>query len=495
MPEIVARESLPSDAAVVAAFITKAEFAGASPILESFADVSGFEAKPGQTLGVPAATAGVEQFVADADPNQIVLLLGIGGDDVDGDDESTPETATTWRKAGAALARAAKKHSIAAAVVPEAAQTDEAVAAIVDGIRQVSYRYTRFHEKPAPDLATVQLIGPASMQAAIDRATVVADAIDLAKELTNDPGGTLTPTVFAARAEAEAAAAGFSLEVWTEDTLADEAMGGILAVNQGSHEPPRMLIMRHSGSASDKNSASVALVGKGVTFDSGGLSLKPPASMMTMKIDMAGGAAVLAAMTAIARLDLPLQVTGYVPLTDNMTGGGAQRPGDVFTARNGKTVEVLNTDAEGRLILADALSLASEAKPDAIIDIATLTGSASAALGIEYAAVMASDDALFGQLESASAATDDKIWRLPLVPEYRPQLDSDVAELKNIGAGAFGGAIVAGLFLQEFVADSIPWAHIDVGLAVYSEKDGGLATKGGTGFGVKLLVEALTQWQ
>jgi leucyl aminopeptidase len=265
-----------------------------------------------------------------------------------------------------------------------------------------------------------------------------------------------------------------------------------MAVNQGSENPARLLTLTYTPK-DRKPKARVALVGKGITFDSGGLSLKTSAGMMTMKIDMAGGAAVLAAMTAIPAAKVPVAVTGYIPLTDNMTGGNAQRPGDVFTARNGKTVEVLNTDAEGRLVLADALSLAAESEPDAIIDIATLTGSASAALGTGYAALMATDEKLAGRLEEASGRTGEKLWRLPLPPEYRSQLDSTVADLRNIGSGPYGGALVAGLFLKEFTDDT-PWAHIDLGLSAMSETERGVIVKGGTGFGVRVLIDTLINW-
>jgi leucyl aminopeptidase len=234
-------------------------------------------------------------------------------------------------------------------------------------------------------------------------------------------------------------------------------------------------------------------VGKGVTFDSGGISLKPGDKMWEMKGDMAGAAAVLASMRAIGKLSPDLRVLGILCCAENLPDAAAQRPGDVFTARNGKTVEVLNTDAEGRLILADALSLAAETEPDAIIDIATLTGSASAALGTGYAALMATDDKLAKRLEQASERTGEKVWRLPLPAEYRPQLDSTVADLKNIGSGPYGGALVAGLFLKEF-AGTKPWAHIDLGMSAISDTERGVVVKGATGFGVRVLLDTLTNW-
>jgi leucyl aminopeptidase len=212
-----------------------------------------------------------------------------------------------------------------------------------------------------------------------------------------------------------------------------------------------------------------------------------------MKIDMAGGAAVVGALSLLPALDCRTAATAYIPLTDNMISGDAQRPGDVFTARNGRTVEVLNTDAEGRLVLADALSWAAEQSHDALVDIATLTGSVSAALGTSYAGLMGTDDGLLARVEAAASSTGEKLWRLPLPAEYRSQLDSPVADLKNIGGGTFGGALVAGLFLKEFVGDR-PWAHIDLGMSAMSEADDGVLTKGGTGFGVRLLAELVSTW-
>jgi leucyl aminopeptidase len=301
----------------------------------------------------------------------------------------------------------------------------------------------------------------------------------------------MLPAVFAERAKAAATAAGLTVTVWDEKRIAKEKLGGLLAVNQGSTHPPRFLMVSYTPKA--KPTGSIALVGKGITFDSGGLSIKTGAGMMTMKVDMAGGAAVVGAMTLLGVLGCTKSVTAYVPLTDNMINGDAFRPGDVFRARNGKTVEVLNTDAEGRLVLADALSLAAEAKPDAIIDIATLTGAVSAALGVGYAGIMGNDDGVAARLEAASARTGEKVWRLPLPPEYRSQLDSTVADLKNIGAGPYGGALTAGLFLAEFV-DSVPWGHIDLGMSAMSETDDGLVTKGATGFGVRLLADTVVNW-
>jgi leucyl aminopeptidase len=237
----------------------------------------------------------------------------------------------------------------------------------------------------------------------------------------------------------------------------------------------------------------LALVGKGITFDSGGLSLKPADSMMTMKCDKGGAAAVAAAMCALPALKAKVNVEGYIPLTDNMPGPDATRPGDVLTARNGTTIEVLNTDAEGRLILADALALASEAKPDAIIDLATLTGACMVALGDGIAGVMANDDQWAKQVLNAGDLAGEGLWRLPLPERYRKLIDSSVADVKNIG-GKYAGALTAGLFLKEFVDPEIPWVHMDIAGPAWSEESAGETPKGGTGFGVRTLLRTIERF-
>ncbi len=441
------------------------------------AKLQGFEGKVGQTL-----------FLAGSGTGPAEVLVGLG--------PAAEVGADKVRLAAAAYARAVSRHSQVACTMAAGVgkvEAVDAVAAATEGIRLATYRYTTYKDAGSVKLKKVTLVASGrNLRAALAAANATVDAVELARDLGNEPGGSLTPEAFVAKAKRAASGTGVRVSVWDEAKIEKERLGGLLAVNQGSENPARFLTLSYTPK-DRKPKAKVALVGKGITFDSGGLSLKNATGMMTMKIDMAGGAAVLASMTALASMDVPVAVTGYIPLTDNMTGGNAQRPGDVFTARNGKTVEVLNTDAEGRLVLADALSVAAEAEPDAIIDIATLTGSASAALGTGYAALMATDDKLAGRLEAASDRTGEKIWRLPLPPEYRSQLDSTVADLKNIGSGPYGGALVAGLFLKEFT-DKTPWAHIDLGLSAHSDSDRGVTVKGGTGFGVRLLLDTLANW-
>jgi leucyl aminopeptidase len=271
----------------------------------------------------------------------------------------------------------------------------------------------------------------------------------------------------------------------TEDIVA-AGLGGLLGVNRGSQQPARFIELSY---VPDGARLSLALVGKGITFDSGGLSLKTAAGMTNMKDDMGGAAAILGAMSAITAVAPRTRVTAYIPTTDNMTGGDATRVGDVLRIRNGKTVEVLNTDAEGRLILADGLAMASEGQPDAIIDVATLTGAVEVALGPKVAGLLGSNAAWVDQVRDAAARTGERVWELPLVEDYRSSLDSEVADLKNIGKAGQAGTIVAGLFLREFVAEGIPWAHLDIAGTAWSESDDVETTRGGTGYGVRLLLE------
>ena len=244
-----------------------------------------------------------------------------------------------------------------------------------------------------------------------------------------------------------------------------------------------------------KAKATLALVGKGITFDSGGLSIKPWQGMSEMKTDMGGAAAVIGAMSALSSLAPKIRVKGYLPMTDNMLGGDATRPGDVLKIRNGKTIEVINTDAEGRLILADALSLASEANPDAIVDLATLTGACVVALGSDIAGLMGKNDAFLNQVEKAAKDAGEKVWQLPLPDEYKDLYKSPIADMKNISAGGYGGALTAGLILSEFVPEGIPWAHLDIAGPARADKDNAESVEGGTGFGVRTLIKLIQSFE
>jgi leucyl aminopeptidase len=262
-------------------------------------------------------------------------------------------------------------------------------------------------------------------------------------------------------------------------------MGGVLGVGNGSDRPPRFLRLEY---APANAKSTLALVGKGVVFDSGGLSLKTAGGMETMKTDMSGAAAVIAAMSTLRDLGVKTRVIAYVPLVENMPSGAAMRPGDVLTMRNGKTVEVLNTDAEGRLILADALSLASEEGADAIIDLATLTGAVTMALGDKIAGLMGTDDAWVTQVSEAAERAGERMWHLPLPEDYRRNLDSEIADLRNISSGGGAGTLTAGLFLKEFAGDA-PWVHLDIAGTARASSEDGETSKGGTGYGVRTLIE------
>ncbi|MGB6058064.1 MAG: leucyl aminopeptidase [Microthrixaceae bacterium] len=327
-----------------------------------------------------------------------------------------------------------------------------------------------------------------------------AAAVCFARDLTNEPGGSLTPTVFAKRSAERASAVGVTAEVLDEKAIAAAGLGGLIAVNQGSEEPPRLLKLTYEPSeeaaarTEDGSVETVALVGKGITFDSGGLSLKPAESMIGMKNDMAGAAAVIAAMCALPALDVPVRVVSFTPMTDNMTGGQAQRPGDVYKARNGKSVEVLNTDAEGRLVLAEALILASEQEPAAIVDLATLTGACLVALGQKIAGLMGNNDDFVAQVATAAEEAGERVWHLPLPDDYRKGLESDIADLRNISKGRFGGTLTAGLFLREFVGEGIPWVHLDIAGPAFIPDVDGENSSGATGFGVRTLLRLLETW-
>jgi leucyl aminopeptidase len=416
-----------------------------------------------------------------------VLVVGLG--------PAAKVDAAVLRQVAGAVARAAKRHaSLALDLSAGAAGVDPGAAtqAIVEGLELGGYEYTAQKSQPkAAVLERAVVVGATAKRAqdAVARAQVISGAVRLARDLVNEPGGSLTPDRLAKRAVAEGAAAGFEVEVWDEKKVKAERLGGLLGVNRGSALPPRLLVLRYEP---EKPRATVALVGKGITFDSGGLSLKTGDGMVGMKGDMGGGAAVLGAFRALATLGAKVRLLGFVPLTDNMTGGDATRVGDVLTIRNGTTVEVLNTDAEGRLILADGLSLASEAAPDAIVDLATLTGACMVALGDRTAGLMGNHRGWIDQVRAAADRAGEAVWPLPLPDHLRPTLDSEIADLRNISTGRYGGTLTAGIFLREFVGEGIPWAHLDIAGPSDSSAVDGEVVKGGTGFGVRTLVDLVS---
>ena len=318
----------------------------------------------------------------------------------------------------------------------------------------------------------------------------MAEAVALARDLANTPSMTKSPAWLADEAARIAAARDLSCRIWTEAELARDQFGGLLGVGSGSARPPRLIELSYQPARARRH---VVLIGKGITFDSGGLSLKPNDGMKTMKTDMAGGAAVIATMSALAALGAPVRVTGLVAAAENMPSGTALRVGDVIRHYGGRTVEVLNTDAEGRLVLADALAYAdAELAPDVMVDLATLTGAARVALGTVMAALYATDDGLAAGLLAAGTASGDRLWRMPLAEDYRAGLDSPVADLANVAGGpGRAGSIDAALFLREFTGGRA-WAHLDIAGAARATADDGEITKGATGFGTQLLLHWLT---
>jgi leucyl aminopeptidase len=336
-----------------------------------------------------------------------------------------------------------------------------------------------------PDLTVLSSVG-----AAAGRAQELADAMVLVRDLVNTSPADLYPETFAAEAQRVAVAAGLEIEVLDHIALAGGGYGGITAVGQGSVHPPRLVRLAYRHPEATK---TVVFAGKGITFDSGGLSLKPPKAMETMKSDMAGAAAVLGALQAIAALRPAVNVVGYLAMAENMPGSGAQRPSDVITIFGGKTVEVLNTDAEGRLVLADALARSTEDAPDLLIDVATLTGAQLVALGPRISGVMGSDEDVAAAIATSARNAGEQAWPMPLPPELRKGLDSTVADLANVTGERHGGMLVGGLFLKEFVPDGVRWAHVDIaGPAFHEGEPYGYTPKGGTGAAVRMLVQVAT---
>ncbi|MGH8975852.1 MAG: leucyl aminopeptidase, partial [Acidimicrobiia bacterium] len=358
-----------------------------------------------------------------------------------------------------------------------------------------TYRFLRYKGKGDPHATErVVVLGQKAdaTQAALDRGAAVARAVAWARDLVNEPAGTLTPTALAEQAQRAADEGGLAIEILDEVAIANEGLGGLLGVSLGSDQPPRLIKLTYEPRG--RSRGTVALVGKGITFDSGGLSIKTADGMETMKTDMSGAAAVIGAMSVLRRAGVRTKVIAFVPTTENMPGGRAIKPGDVLKIRNGKTVEVLNTDAEGRLILADGLSLAVEEQPDAIIDLATLTGACVVALGMKVAGLMGNHDDWVHQVGAAAERAGEPVWHLPLPEPYRKDLESEIADLKNITGNRGAGALTAGLFLSEFAGD-VPWAHLDIAGPARAGADDGYTVKGGTGFGVRTLVEVLAGFE
>jgi leucyl aminopeptidase len=410
-----------------------------------------------------------------------VLVVGLGDSD---------ELDLEKLRVGAALAAKEAGRLEARSIVwafPEGIDSELAADALVTGTVLAAYRFDRFKSGDGDDssrLESLVLRGPAEFAKTVEGAHIAAEAQNRARDLQLTPANFATPTFLAERAEAIAATSeALTVEVFGRAELETRGMGGLVAVGQGSAEEPKLIVLRYAGGSGPR----LAYVGKGVTFDTGGISLKPGAGMQEMKMDMSGAAAVLEAVAAIAELGLALDLIAVVPTTENMPSGTAIKPGDVITQYNGKTVEVNNTDAEGRLILADALAYAVEQGAERVVDIATLTGAVAIALGSTYAGLVSNDDALAAEVIEAGEVTGELVWRLPLHPEYKELMKGTVADLSNLGKKRKAGTITAASFLEEFVGET-PWAHLDIAGSAW---DIGRAYvgDGANGFGVRLLVE------
>ena len=412
-----------------------------------------------------------------------LLLVGLGKDVTAGSLDRALVTAVRAisDKAETRPAFAVPTSSIGP-IAPDAYAQSAVTAAIVGSVGQDLFRA----ERGRFAFPAIQLVGaPNALQRAAERGGIMGDAVNLARDLVNRPPAEITPIGFALRAELLAKSLGLKCEIWDQPRLVQERMRALLAVAQGSSQPPRMVKLEYQGAG--LGNRTWAFVGKGVTFDSGGLSIKPTDGMVTMKCDMAGAATVLAAVTAIARLKLPVNVIGLMGLVENMPGAAAYKLGDILTARNGVTIEVLNTDAEGRLVLADVLSYAAELGVDRIVDLATLTGACVVALGEDVAGAMTNDQAWCDQVLAASRAAGEDLWQLPMFDLYDDLIKGDVGDIKNTG-GRWGGAISAAKFLQRFVGEK-PWVHLDIAGPAFASSNKPHREGGATGAFVRTLVE------
>lgn len=424
-----------------------------------------------------------------------VVLLGLG--------KRGKFTHRTLRHAAARAARAVrglKRTSFALAVPTETGLDAEAAgAALAEGIILGLHVFNDF--KTDPDVKNLTQLDSATLLTGdaepyargTARGIHAAEANLVARALVNRPSNLKSPQYLADHAQEAAAQSGLRCEVWDENRIVAERMGSLYGVGMGSDNPPRFIVLEYAP-AGHENDAPIILVGKGMTFDTGGYSLKPTASMEDMKDDMAGAAVVLATMAALPAVGIARRILGIVPTAENMVSGRAQRPGDIVTARNGKTIEVLNTDAEGRLILADALTYASEQQPAAIIDYATLTGAMGIALGQEAAGLFTNDDALAARIEAAAEASGERVWRFPMWDEYKDHVKGTISDLKNMGQERRAGSIAGAVFLENFVGEGIPWAHLDIAAVALIRDDRPLSARGATGYGVRLTLELLRHW-
>ena len=450
-----------------------------APLTAAFAAASGFAGKRDEVL-----------HGADASGRPLTVA-GVGA-------PGEVDAAVLCRAAailGPSLAHASRARVVIPTSVARRVGAAVAARAVVEGIALGTYRFDahKTHDRPSP-LASVRIeiegVAGTDAGAGIALGAVVARAVCDARDLANETPNRLGAVRLAEIASQVAARERLNVSIWDEAAIEEGKLGCLLAVNAGSEEPPRVIELEYEPEGADASTPTVALVGKGITFDSGGLSLKRPEHMYEMKGDMGGAAAVISVLGACRALGVPVRVVGIIAATDNLPGPTATKPGEVVTARNGTTVEILDTDAEGRLVLADALSLAAERTPAAIVDIATLTGLRT--LGTHFTGVMGSAE-LVPRVLAAFGAAGDLAWPLPLPAVYRKYIDSTVADLRNIGDPDVADSLLAGLFLREFTA-GLPWVHLDIGEAGFSDRDDGPVRKGCTGASVRALCELLRTW-
>ncbi len=469
-------EILPADARLIAYVARGAALpSGLEPVLAAGAGAARFKGKAGQLF---------EGFV-ERDGKAVRVAIAGAGDATGGDRLADLE------KAGAALtARYQTSGETALALdVGGSGLSGEEVAALLLGLRLRAWRHdayrTRIKDEQKRTLETITVVGaPADARDAWAVEEAVAAGVDFTRDLVAEPPNKVYPISFVTRCEEAFRGTGAELTVLDDEQMAALGMGALLGVGQGSEQPSRLLAIRWNGGGSEK---PTVFVGKGVTFDTGGISLKPGPGMEDMKWDMGGAGAVAGAMLALVKRNARANVIGVVGLVENMPDGKAQRPGDIVTSMSGQTIEVLNTDAEGRLVLCDAIHWAQEEyDPARIIDFATLTGAMIISLGNEYGGLFANDDALADQLVAAGNQSGDKLWRFPLSPAYDKLIDSPIADMKNIGP-RFAGSITAAQFIQRFVKKGTPWAHCDIAGMVWADKPGRTWDKGATGYGVRLI--------
>ena len=453
--------------------------------LGSILDEEGFEGKSGQCL--------VWHANGRSAPKRYVVV-GLGKREKFSPSSMRDAVATAARKGESVRAKKLVLQIPGDSV--GAFSTVDRTAAVVEGVVLGTYKFDRYINEasqkahPPEEVVISSSLPAAALKEGIRLGTITSTATILARDLVTEPAGVMTPTEMAKRASAVARAKGLGIKILEKKDLERLGMGAFLGVNAGSDEPPKLIHLTYRPKGV-KPKKRVALVGKGITFDSGGLNLKPTGSIETMKCDMSGSAAVLSAMSALPDLNPAVEVHGFMAMTENMPGGSAYKPGDVLRTMKGKTIEVNNTDAEGRLVLCDALAYAQQHKPDIILDLATLTGACVVALGPLATGVMGNDKKLVDSVVKSADEIGEKMWPLPLYDEYLEMMNSDVADMQNSG-GRWGGALTAGLFLQEFVDEKIAWAHLDIAGPAFVDKEIPLSRKGGTGAGVRTLLRYLT---